>query len=81
MSVRVSSGSCHTASSKARRKNAVDGPTATLAEAFRAVEADPARARRAVGSGRNLLRGRDLKASREGSRVKPTGEARGARRR
>jgi enoyl-CoA hydratase len=59
------------------RKNAVDGHTArALAEAFRAVEADPGtRAAVLWGAGGTFCAGADLKAlGSEGNRVKPTGD-------
>ena len=59
------------------RKNAVDAQTAReLAEAFRAVEADPeVRAAVLWGAGGTFCAGADLKAiGSEGSRVKPTGD-------
>ena len=59
------------------RKNAVDAQTAReLADAFRAVEADPAiRAAVLWGAGGTFCAGADLKAlGSEGSRVRPTGD-------
>jgi enoyl-CoA hydratase/carnithine racemase len=59
------------------RRNAVDAPTArALAEAFRAVDADPAtRAAVLWGAGGTFCAGADLKAlGSEGSRISPTGD-------
>ena len=59
------------------RRNAVDAQTAReLADAFRAVEADPAiRAAVLWGAGGTFCAGADLKAlGSEGSRVRPTGD-------
>src|SRR5262249_27227750 len=62
---------------RTERRNAVDAQTAReLADAFRAVEADPAiRAAVLWGAGGTFCAGADLKAlGSEGGRMKPTGD-------